>query len=209
MSNLWPCLLALTLLTITPGVDTLLVIRNTGRGGWKDGVASSFGICCGLFFHALLSALGISLLLLQSALAFNLLKLVGAGYLVWLGFCSFRSALQKGVPPQQTHPQSHGREFILRRSLVEGLLSNILNPKTILFYMAFLPQFIDPAGSALQQSLLLAGLHFAIAMLYQTLLALAVVQAGRWLKNSALRRSLEGAAGAVLMSFGVKLALDP
>ena len=81
----WTFLIAISLLTITPGVDTLLVMRNTARGGLKDGVMSSFGICSGLFVHATLSAVGISLILLQTAWAFALLKWVGAAYLVWLG----------------------------------------------------------------------------------------------------------------------------
>ena len=135
--NLWPCLLALTLLTLTPGVDTLLVIRNTARGGWKDGFASSLGICSGLFVHALLSAVGISVILLQSALAFSLLKFLGAGYLAWLGLCSLRSAIShKGLA---TLPSTEARaaKFQLQRSLREGLLSNVLNPKTIVFTWLF------------------------------------------------------------------------
>jgi threonine/homoserine/homoserine lactone efflux protein len=71
--------ISITVLTLTPGVDTLLVVRNTTRGGWKDGVVSSLGICSGLFVHAAVSAVGISLILLQTAWAFNALKLAGAG----------------------------------------------------------------------------------------------------------------------------------
>lgn len=84
-AQFWPFLVAITLLSISPGVDTLLVIRNTARGGVRDGVLTSLAICCGLFVHAAVSALGISLILLQSAWAFQLLKLAGAAYLVWLG----------------------------------------------------------------------------------------------------------------------------
>ena len=76
-TQFWPFLIAITLLTMSPGVDTLLVIRNTARGGVRDGVLTSLAICCGLFVHASVSALGISLILLQSAWAFHLLKLVG------------------------------------------------------------------------------------------------------------------------------------
>ena len=208
INNLWPCLLALTLLTLTPGVDTLLVIRNSTRGGWKDGCASSLGVCSGLFVHALLSAVGISVILLQSALAFNLLKFVGAGYLIWLGVCSLRSAVRPGALTGLPAGEARVVNFQLQRSLREGLLSNVLNPKTIIFYMAFLPQFIDPAGSALQQSLLLAALHFCLAMIYQCGLALMVDKAGRWLKNSRLRRSLDGLTGTVLVLLGLRLALD-
>ena len=90
-------LIAMTLLTITPGVDTVLIIRNTTRGGWRDGALSSLGICSGLFVHAVVSAVGISVILLQSAWAFSALKLGGAGYLVWLGIVSLRSAARPGA----------------------------------------------------------------------------------------------------------------
>lgn len=199
-------IIPVTLLTITPGVDTLLVIRNTNRGGWRDGVVSSLGICSGLFVHALVSAVGISLILLQSALAFNLLKFVGAGYLVWLGVMSLRSVVRHQESLKVA--KARAENFQLRRSLLEGLLSNVLNPKTIIFYMAFLPQFIDPAGSALQQSLLLAAVHFVIAMLYQCLLALLVERAGNWLANVRVRRCLDGLTGTIMLLFGLKLALE-
>lgn len=84
-------------LTIAPGQDTMLVIRNVLRGGRRDGVVTSFGICAGLFVHATLSALGVSMLLRHSAAAFHLLKLAGAGYLVWLGLQSLRRAIY--LPP--------------------------------------------------------------------------------------------------------------
>ena len=155
----WTFLIPITLLTITPGVDTVLIIRNTTRGGWRDGVLSSLGICCGLFVHAVVSAVGISVILLQSAWAFQTLKMAGAGYLVWLGIVSLRSAARAGVPLQLNGRANSGNRFSVRRSLLEGFLSNVLNPKAVVFYMAFLPQFIDPNRSALYQSLFLAGLH--------------------------------------------------
>lgn len=206
LAQLLTFIIPVTLLTMTPGVDTLLVIRNTNRGGWRDGVVSSFGICSGLFVHALVSAVGISLILLQSALAFSLLKFVGAGYLIWLGMVSLRSAC--GKQQQLEVRDSLAADFQLRRSFVEGLLSNVLNPKTIVFYMAFLPQFIDPAGSPLQQSLLLAALHFVIAMIYQSLLAALVERAGRWLRTPKVRRWLDGVTGTIMLLFGLKLALE-
>lgn len=78
-------LVAITLFTITPGVDTVLIIRNSSRGGWRDGALTILGICSGLFMHATISAVGISVILLQSAWAFRALKLAGATYLIWLG----------------------------------------------------------------------------------------------------------------------------
>jgi RhtB (resistance to homoserine/threonine) family protein len=205
-TSLWTYLIAISLLTVTPGVDTVLIIRNTTRGGWRDGALSSLGICSGLFVHALVSAVGISVILLQSAWAFRALKLAGAAYLVWLGIVSLRSAARRRQGPDLTAPPPPGGRFRPGRSLREGFLSNVLNPKAIVFYMAFLPQFIDPARSAVGQSLFLAGLHFVIAMIWQCLLASLVDQARRWMQNARVRRSLDGVTGAVMVFFGIKLA---
>lgn len=205
--QLWTYLLAITLLTLTPGVDTLLVIRNTSRGGVRDGLVSSFGICSGLFVHATVSAVGISLILLQSALAFSLLKFAGAAYLVWLGSVSLRKAFRRH-DGQSDSGAPAGSGFRWRRSFLEGFLSNVLNPKTIVFYMAFLPQFINPEHSALQQSLFLAGLHFLIAMVWQALLAVLVKQARNWLMQGRTGRIMDGLSGSILVLLGGKLALD-
>jgi RhtB (resistance to homoserine/threonine) family protein len=203
---IWTYLIAISLLTITPGVDTVLIIRNTTRGGWRDGALSSLGICLGLFVHALVSAVGISVILLQSAWAFQVLRLAGAAYLVWLGIASLRNATRRNAFEDLAGHRPTFVAFKPRRSLREGLLSNVLNPKAIVFYMAFLPQFIDPAGSAVSQSLFLAGLHFLIAMVWQCLLASVVDQARRWIQNSRVRRTLDGITGTIMVFFGIKLA---
>lgn len=200
------CIIAVTMLTLTPGVDTMLVIRNSGRGGWSDGATTSLGICCGLFVHATLSALGISIILLKTAWAFTLLKYAGAAYLIWLGIGSMRQAM---AGPH--HPPSAGLEaaitpFQVSRSLREGFLSNVLNPKTILFYMAFLPQFIDPGRNPLQQSLFIAFIHFCIGMAYQCSLAAVVTKAKQLLKDGATGRALSGLCGISLIYIGFRLA---
>lgn len=205
--GLWTYVVSITVLTLTPGVDTLLVIRNTTRGGWKDGAVSSVGICSGLFVHAAVSAVGISLILLQTAWAFNTLKLAGACYLIWLGFGSLRRAILLGSSSEMNSLTQH-QPFNAYRSFREGLLSNVLNPKTVIFYMAFLPQFIDPQQSAMAQSLFLALLHFVIAMVWQCILAAIVVRAKALMSQPLLGRVFNGIAGALFMGLGLKLAFD-
>ncbi|WP_111413786.1 LysE family translocator [Billgrantia lactosivorans] len=206
-AHFWPFLVAITLLSMSPGVDTLLVIRNTARGGVRDGVLTSLAICCGLFVHATVSALGISLILLQSAWAFSALKLAGAAYLIWLGIHGLQAAWRgKGLPLGAV--QGERRAVSMWRPLREGLLSNVLNPKTVVFYMAFLPQFIAPTDPALLKSLWLAGVHFVIANLWQIAIVLMIGSAGRWLGSRHFARALNGATGAVLILFGVRLALE-
>lgn len=180
------------------------MIRNSARGGWRDGIATSTGICSGLFLHATVSALGISVILLQSAYAFSALKLAGACYLIWLGGNSLYALLKgRGVFKMG---QAEVGAFQLKRSLREGFLSNALNPKTALFYMAFLPQFIDPAGSALLQSIVLAGIHFVIAMVWQSLLAISVNRSRNWLQQPRVSQAFNGVTGSVLVLLGLKLA---
>jgi len=205
---MWTFLVAITLLTITPGVDTILVIRNTARGGWRDGAVTSFGICSGLFAHATISAVGISVILMQSAWAFSALKLAGAGYLIWLGVTSLRRAMARnGGLDLASTPTVHDH-YDRTRSLREGFLSNVLNPKTVVFYMAFLPHFIDPAHPALRQALLLAGIHFVIAMIWQCLLALLVRQARSVLLRPRVGRAFDGVTGSVMTALGISLALS-
>ncbi len=202
------CLVAVTLLTLTPGLDTMLVIRNSGRGGWRDGAASSLGICSGLFVHATVSALGISLILLKTVWAFNVLKFAGAAYLIWLGLTSWRRAIHNPQwLPLNNLPISNS-DFNFKRSLQEGFLSNVLNPKTVIFYMAFLPQFIDPLSPPLFQSLFVATLHFCVAMIWQCLLASMVDRARDWLQKPAVNRIFHGLTGSIMVFIGLKLGLE-
>tara|TARA_R110002111_G_scaffold132363_6_gene198004 strand:+ start:1470 stop:2021 length:552 start_codon:yes stop_codon:yes gene_type:complete len=181
-------------------------MRNAGRGGFRDGCVTSVGISCGLFIHATLSALGISLLLLETAWAFSTLKWAGAFYLIWLGLGSLRYAV-KGEPVTGAKSLAVVRRKVpLQVSFREGLLSNVLNPKTALFYMALLPQFVDPSGSAFQQSLVLAGVHFLLAMLWQCGLAWMVVRFRGVGVGKGVKRMLNGLTGGFFIAMGAKLA---
>lgn len=198
-----PFLLAITVLTMSPGVDSLLVIRNAARGGLRDGLLTSLGICMGLFAHATVSALGLSVILLGSATLFAAMKLAGAAYLVWLGIQSLRSAWHaRGL----SIPEQRSQAVPAAVSLREGLLSNVLNPKPIIFYMAFLPQFIDPAHSALLQSLAMAAMHFTIAMVWQGILVVMVDRARSLLARPRVSKVMDTVTGALLLGFGAKLA---
>jgi threonine/homoserine/homoserine lactone efflux protein len=199
-------LVAIALLTITPGIDTVLVIKNTSRSGGKDGVVTSLGICLGLFVHATFSAVGISAILLQSAELFLAMKWVGAAYLIWLGIGGLKAAIKGhgGIEIDNTVVRS----LSVRRSLKEGFLSNVLNPKTAVFYLAFLPQFIDPQYSPFLQAMTMAGIHFVIAMIWQSGLAGAVSSAKRFFANPLALRWMEGITGSVLIFLGSKLIFD-
>ncbi len=194
-------------LTISPGADTLLVVRNTIARGRPDGVMTAFGICSGLFVHATLSALGLSLILTHSAFAYQVLKIAGACYLVWLGFQSLRAAFTgRGI--ELGNPGTESRSVRpSRRAFVEGLLTNVLNPKVAVFYLAFLPQFIDLDDPVFAKSILLAGIHALMGVVWLGALASLLERMRVFFASPRVRRSLEGISGAILVGLGVRLAV--
>ena len=198
-------LIAITILTITPGLDTTLVIRNTSRGGEKDGFITNLGICSGLFFHATLSAVGISLLLLHSPQLFQSIKIIGALYILYLGAQGLTQSFL--ASPSNKQKTQNIETFNLFKSFREGLLSNILNPKTALFYLAFLPQFINPEHSAFMQSLLMASIHFLIAMCWQILISRMVVSAQHYFKSNKTQLIMERLTGIILIALAIKLLM--
>jgi RhtB (resistance to homoserine/threonine) family protein len=192
-------------MTMLPGADTLLVVRNSLRGGRRDGFLTVAGICSGLFVHALLSALGLSLILAHSAAAFTAMKIAGACYLAWLGIQSIRASL-RGTAAATPHRPDAGVPGL--RSFNEGLLTNLLNPKVVVFYLALLPQFIDPGDAVLAKSLLLAAIHFAEGILWLGGVAWLVDRSRRFFMQPVLRRWLDAACGAFLIALGIRLALQ-
>ena len=195
------------ILTITPGADTMLVVRNVLARGRRAGLLTAVGACCGLFMHATLSGLGLSLILVNSAAVFGMVKLIGAGYLVWLGIQSLRQALQHH-PREAIDAGSPAISARGRRSFAEGLLSNVLNPKVAVFYLAFLPQLMNRGDWVLGKSMFLAGIHWIEGVLWLSAVALFVARARLWLRHPRVTRVIEAAAGAILVAFGVRLAIE-
>jgi threonine/homoserine/homoserine lactone efflux protein len=206
--QLWAFLLVATLLAVTPGADTLLVARNALGRGRTAGVATIAGIAAGCFVHAGLSAVGVSLILVRSAEAFHALKWGGAAYLIVLGIQSIRGWWRADdvAPAPATADRETGSRRL--RSFLEGLLTNLLNPKVGLFYLAFLPQFIRPGDAVFARSLLLGGLHVGIGVVWLSLLSLSLVRIRPLVESRLWRARLEGASGAVLIALGVRLAAE-
>jgi RhtB (resistance to homoserine/threonine) family protein len=193
-------------LTVAPGADTMLVVRNVLRGGRCDGLFSMAGICTGLYVHALLSALGVSIILMHSATAFTVMKIAGACYLAWLGLQSLRSAARN---------RSLTPTVVVSRAVVtparcfrEGFLTNVLNPKVAVFYLALLPQFIGPTDPVLLKSLLLTAIHFVQGVLWLGFVAWAVDRSRRFFVKPVMRRWLDAVCGTLLIGLGLRLAMQ-
>ena len=193
--------MAAAVLALTPGPGMAYVVARTVAGGRQEGLASCLGTGLGGMLHVLAAALGLSVLLAQSALAFSLIKYVGAAYLVYLGV---RMLMQKTPEGDSTPVSPQGA----RRAFAEGILVEALNVKTALFFLAFLPQFTTPAQPLLMQLVLLGSICVALNTLVDVM---AVLGAQKLLKSglgrSARARLMTRASGVTMIVLGAWLAL--
>lgn len=200
------------LLNIAPGPDSVLVMTRSATQGWRAGSAATLGIGAGTCVHVLAAALGLSALLSASSWAFTLVKWVGAAYLVYVGLqmlLARRSARSADVVHEGTAPAASDTDLSHRQIFAQGFLTNVLNPKVALFFLAFVPQFIAPDAPHKALAFIALGAIFNInGMLWCHLLALTTALASRRLKlGGALAQWLNRAIGALFLSFGLKLAL--
>jgi len=192
--------------TVLPGADMALVARNVLAHGRGAGYATSIGCCTGLWVHAVASALGVSAILMTSAALFSAIKIVGGLYLATLGVISLRRAWRADIVSGTVTPAVTAQGG--RRDFVQGLLSNLLNPKVAVFYLTLLPQFIRPGDPVLPRSLLLASIHVVIGLVWLTAYTYFLGRLSVLLNRARIRQALEGITGAVLIGLGARLAWD-
>jgi threonine/homoserine/homoserine lactone efflux protein len=218
--------LASTLLILAPGPDSLLVMRNTLRGGRRAGWVTASGTLSGLLVWAVAAALGLSELLRVSRAGYDVVRFAGAAYLIWLGASSlglrpgrFRrgsashGADERGEPGGRPRPAADQAGQLSPpgragwgRVYLNGLLSNLFNPKIGVFFIAFLPGFI-PAGMPVAQFSLALGLWFiAETGAWLAILAWLIARGAGWLRRSTVQRWLERVTGIALIGFGLRLA---
>lgn len=195
--------IAATLIVLLPGPDTLVVIRGLLRGGRSRGLATTLGVLCGLVLWVSAASLGLSAVLKASKVGYDVLRIVGAVYLVWLGVNALRT---RGVVPDE---MASPRRELLGSGFVAGLLTDILNPKVGVFFVTFLPSFV-PHGYDVGTTCLLFGAIFVVltALYFAALLALAQRVTG-WMTTPRIRRRLDTITGTVLVGLGLRLALEP
>lgn len=194
---------AATLLLLTPGPAVLYIVARSVEQGRIAGVASVFGITTGTLVHVLASTLGLSALLASSALAFALVKYAGAAYLVYMGVRRILKRTEAASLPSQLPARSLGKLYR------DGFIVNLLNPKTALFFLAFLPQFVDPARGAVPVQIAFLGLLFALmGFASDGLYALVAGTAASWAKRQSHFLSWERyVTGSVFIGLGVTAAL--
>lgn len=197
------------LLTIIPGADTALVTKNAITRGRTAAFFTTFGICLGCLCHATASALGLSVILRESARLYEWVKLAGAAYLVYIGVRSLWAARSE-IDPAGTvsTPEANDVRPGLLRSFSEGLFTNLLNPKVAIFYLTFLPQFIAPGESVLRKSLFLASIHVLMGLAWLCTYSVLLDRMSSVLTRPSVKRKLEALTGAVLVAFGLRLAME-
>ena len=214
--------LASTLVILAPGPDSMLVMRNTMRGGRRAGWLTACGTLSGLVIWALAAALGLSALLRVSHVGYDILRFCGAAYLIWLGVTSLAHFRRKntaepvaqagGSAPAVPGPTVPGRTrpgaARPRRAYLNGMLSNLLNPKISVFFMAFLPAFVPAGASAAEFSLVLGIWFIAETGLWLAVVAWLADRGVRWLRRPAVQRWMERITGIVLIGFGLRLATE-
>jgi RhtB (resistance to homoserine/threonine) family protein len=190
------------LLNLTPGPDTVYILGRSIAQGREAGIASALGICVGSIFHSCAAALGLSAILATSAVAFAAIKLLGGAYLIFLGI---KMLLDRR---RQLSLPSNFRRRTTIAAFRQGVFTNVLNPKVALFFLAFLPQFIDPASNMKLLAFLTLGLTFVITgTIWCLILAwFASALSERLRENETIGQWLNRAAGALFVFLGARLA---
>lgn len=187
-------------LAIAPGPGIFYVMTRSLKGGWREGVASAMGTSTGGLVHVVAAALGISIVLSASALAFSIVKYLGAAYLVYLGLKTILS--RENTPDVET-----ANTVGYNRAFIQGVVVEVLNPKTALFFIAFIPQFINPEGIVFAQFLLLGTISILLNTAVDFVVILLAGPLGQWLQNSArLRKTQQYVTGTGLIALGSYVA---
>ncbi len=189
---------------VAPGPDNVYVLIRGVAQGRKVALASAWGMCSGLLFHTTLAAVGLSAILARSAVAFSVIKYAGAAYLIYLGVRALLSK-EEFASAEEEAPTARLGGFFLR-----GLTMNLLNPKVVVFFLAFLPQFASPATGGVALRLLALGLIFALlsVIVFSAIALFSGALGDRLSSNTRFPNALRWLTGCVLVGLGVRLALS-
>lgn len=207
-STLVPFLAVVALAYVTPGPDWFLVMRHAMRSR-RAGLLAGLGVSCGLLVHTAAAALGVAAVLLSSATAFTVLKVVGGVYLIYLGIRAWRDGWSgwRAVSEQAATEVEADETWPARRILTTSFLGNVLNPKAALFFVAVLPQFVSTGSPVAAQILALGLLDVAVGLLWWFIFVMGIVAIGRVLRGRRARATIDLVSGIALAGLGGAVAL--
>jgi threonine/homoserine/homoserine lactone efflux protein len=204
-TEFWSFVAVAAIIVIVPGADMALVARNTLIGGRSAGLRTATGTLLGLGVHAGAALIGLSVVIAASATAFNAVRLAGAAYLVWLGLQTLWRTRNRPGFVIVDGPDT--RSSLRHAPLVQGVLTNVLNPKLSVFFLSFLPQFVDGSRPATPQILVLTGTFIAMGAIWLGTYVVAVDQLSGVLTRPAVKRWLDRVIGTTLVGLGIRLAV--
>jgi RhtB (resistance to homoserine/threonine) family protein len=196
---------ASVLIVLLPGPDTLVVVRNLLRGGRRQAAWAAVGVLVGLTVWVATAALGLSALLRASKTGYDVLRLVGAAYLLYLGIQSLRS---RAVPMSGEAAEPTPSRSLLGRGFAAGLATDLLNPKVGVFFVTFLPGFVPHGANVAAASAEFGAIFIVETALYFVALVGLAAKVTRWMADPRVRRRLERITGVVLVGFGIRLATE-
>ncbi|MCP4720497.1 MAG: LysE family translocator [Desulfobacteraceae bacterium] len=200
--------LLVLLLTIMPGPNGALLLKTVPQNGRRAGMLNLIGIVCAFSAHGAFSIFGLSAFILKTSQAFFIVKLLGACYLSYLGIMTLWQAFftkHSSSKPKERIKKSP--VFQNRRFFLEGFLTNLLNPKASMFYLAVFPQFIHLDGNPIFESLILVGIHSIIVMFWFSFIIIALGRITHTLSSVKFKRIVQGATGMLLLWFGYRLLI--
>ncbi|MED0894705.1 LysE family translocator [Aneurinibacillus migulanus] len=192
-------------LIILPGPDTGLVTQNTIAQGRRGGVQTALGSISGVIIHTLVAVVGLSAIIVKSAFLFSIFKYVGAFYLIYLGIMSLWAIKKKGIAIEDNKSEKKNASLSAFR---QGFLTNVLNPKVAVFFLTFLPQFLEPGSNTFLQFLIMGLTYAALTLIWFLMYVYLIHSINVWMKKPSVQRAIQGISGIVLLSFGIKLALE-
>jgi RhtB (resistance to homoserine/threonine) family protein len=197
------------MMVVIPGADTMLLVKNTLSYGPKAGRYTVLGMATGLTFWTLIAILGLSVVIAKSVILFSTIKYLGAAYLIYLGIKSFfaKSVFSLEEIQAQANASAKSSSRQNKESFMQALLSNVLNPKTVLVYITVMPQFIDLNGNVHQQLIVLASILTLLAVLWFLTLVYVIDYAKNWLNNPKFQKVFQKSTGLLLLGFGVKTGI--
>jgi threonine/homoserine/homoserine lactone efflux protein len=196
------------ILVVTPGPDMALVARNALVAGPGAVPATVLGVCAGIVVHALAAAVGLSALLAASSTAYAAVKVAGGAYLVWLGIQAWRASRDSGAGGGEDWMLGPARRFAGSGAFRQGFVTNVLNPKLVVFFISVLPGFTAGDGSFFAQVVVLGVVFELLTAVWLVAYGLGVAKAGEAMRAPSVRRALERISGTVLVAIGLKVAID-
>ncbi|MFL0498853.1 LysE family translocator [Priestia megaterium] len=206
MENFYLFVITCIFLIILPGPDTAIMTKNTLTVGKQGGFKTMLGICCALSIHTLTAIVGLSAIIAKSALLFSIFKYIGAIYLIYLGIKSLWALRNKNTT--ETIEPIAKSKYKNESSFKQGFLTNLLNPKIAVFFLTFLPQFVNPESHTFMPFLILGITYIVLTVVWYLFYIYLLNQISSFMKKPKTQKVIEGITGTILIGFGIKLALE-